>query len=155
MMTANLGFPGIPATLDVNPETLKERLELNQRLETQNPNRFKKDESLQHLTNIWTFYSITDDRMPLIDRVEVWENKSGISLVNIFYNHSYCESVKDDLEKTLSSKNLVYKHYLNSTYCLIQATEREDINLVLSLLNSSQNFTEKGKSEMEKIINTQ
>jgi hypothetical protein len=102
-----------------------------------------------HINQIWKFYNKEENPESLINRVEIWQDYSGILLIDLFFKKSGCEQMKEVFKKKTNT-NFFHHHDLN--WCKLQVIGSKDIRSLLSLVNETQQFIGDSKSEMKGIL---
>ena len=127
LLAMSKSFPGLPATLNVDIQT-----------------KFDPQDS-GFLTQIWRFYNQQKGLESLINRVEVWQDRKGIALIQIYFMMVGCEQML----KAFAHYKFVHMHKNN--WCSLEATDRKEMRDLLELLKNTHQFIGNAKSELELI----
>lgn len=141
MIVSPSTFPGHPATL-----------------EFENQNTFTDPKDMMFLDNIW-FFTNTEKNHPqsCVNRVEVWQDKSGISMVHVSFNMEWCEMMKQAFPENIESKTnrkTRFFHHHEHNWCNLEFQGIKNMKNILDLLKRTQNFSGNSKIELEKILHS-
>lgn len=117
------------------------------RLEVDIQSEFDLPDSM-FLTKIWRFYNKIENPESLINRIEIWQDRKGIALVQIFFNALGCEQMKQAFSDKMKVQIF---HYHADDWCKLEVTHREGMKKLLDLISSAHEFVGNSHSEMEVI----
>lgn len=128
----SLTFPGLKANLAVRQQ-------------------FSFEDKLDKgtLIAIMRFYNKNPDPESLINRVEVWQDRSGMSLVDVYFHASGCEKVREEFSNKIHCQSF---HHHNYNWCKLQITNRNDMHNFLIGIVSTQTFADDHSQGVMKLI---
>lgn len=118
------------------------------RLEVDIQTDFDPQDSL-FLTKIWRFCNQIENPESLINRVEVWQDRTGITLVQVFFNKLGCEQMKQAFADKM---DVEFFHCHQYNWCQLEVKKREEMQRLLTLIDSTHEFFGESQTELKSII---
>ena len=121
-------FPGLPARLEVAEQS-----------------NFPDAQDALFLKHVWKFFNKDGNPKSLINRVEVWKDRTDtICLIEIYFNMIGCE----EMRKSFSHLNPLTIHHHEYDWCKMKFMHPRSMRAVLKALMESQQFVGDSKERV-------
>lgn len=127
---SGLKIPGLPATLYVD---------------TQYSINDMKDSIF--LVRIWRFYNDETATSSLINRVELWKDRTMTYFLHVYFHHSGCAK----MEEALLFYDVKFFHHQDKNWCKFQTSDHNTIKSFLTHLLRDHNHVGKTQGVIEGI----